>query len=507
MNEKVALFTIFGGTGDLAKRKLYPSLFRLYKKGLLAERFAVIGTARREWTDEYYREIVRETIQDLNPTAKEATEFSSHFYYQSHNVNDTEHYNTLKELSDRLNEQYHLEGNHVYYLAMAPQFFGTIVNHLKSQHIISEEGFDRLIIEKPFGSDYESAYELNEEIRAAFPEQDIFRIDHYLGKEMIQNISAIRFANNIFESQWNNRYIDNVQITFAESLGVEDRGGYYDHSGALKDMVQNHILQVVALLSMEPPVAFSEKEIRTEKVKALRAIRLYSEEEALQNLVRGQYGEGQLADQTFAAYRDEPNVAETSSTETFVAGKFLIDNFRWSGVPFYVRTGKRLTEKGTRINIVFKQVPINVFKDDTCEECDKTDLPPNVLTIYIQPTEGFSLTLNGKEIGQGFNTTPVKLDFRQSAEMTENSPEAYEKLLLDCLNGDSTNFSHWDEVAQSWRIVDIIRHAWDKTDVSFPNYAAGTMGPQAAFDLLEKDGFTWEWQPDNWYRDRGQLDQ
>ncbi|MDK6783553.1 glucose-6-phosphate dehydrogenase, partial [Enterococcus faecalis] len=206
-------------------------------------------------------------------------------------------------------------------------------------------------------------------------------------------------------------------------------------------------------------------------------------------------------------YRDEPNVAETSSTETFVAGKFLIDNFRWSGVPFYVRTGKRLTEKGTRINIVFKQVPINVFKDDTCEECDKTDLPPNVLTIYIQPTEGFSLTLNGKEIGQGFNTTPVKLDFRQSAEMTENSPEAYEKLLLDCLNGDSTNFSHWDEVAQSWRIVDIIRHAWDKTDVSFPNYAAGTMGPQAAFDLLEKDGFTWEWQPDNWYRDRGQLDQ
>ena len=505
--EKKVLFTIFGGTGDLAQRKLYPSLFRLYKKGDLKEDFAVIGTARRPWSDEHYREVVMGTIEDLIESKEQAETFASHFYYQSHDVTDTTHYDSLKELADSLDQKYQLEGNQLFYLAMSPNFFGTIVSHLKSQGMLETEGYHRVVIEKPFGSDYASAKQLNEEINQVFSEQEIYRIDHYLGKEMIQNISAIRFANNIFESQWNNRYIDNVQITFAESLGVEDRGGYYDHSGALKDMVQNHILQVVALLSMEPPVAFSEKEIRTEKVKALRAIRLYSEEEALQNFVRGQYGEGQLADQTFAAYRDEPNVAETSSTETFVAGKFLIDNFRWSGVPFYVRTGKRLTEKGTRINIVFKQVPINVFKDDTCEECDKTDLPPNVLTIYIQPTEGFSLTLNGKEIGQGFNTTPVKLDFRQSAEMTENSPEAYEKLLLDCLNGDSTNFSHWDEVAQSWRIVDIIRHAWDKTDVSFPNYAAGTMGPQAAFDLLEKDGFTWEWQPDNWYRDRGQLDQ
>lgn len=505
MDEKVALFTIFGGTGDLAKRKLYPSLFRLYRKGTLATHFAVIGTARREWSDEHYQEIIRETIADLNPTKEEALEFSSHFYYQSHNVNDSEHYDTLKKLSDTLNEKYQLQGNHLYYLAMAPQFFGTIVQHLKSQNILTENGFDRLVIEKPFGSDYQSAAQLNKEIRAVFPENDIFRIDHYLGKEMIQNISAIRFANNIFESQWNNRYIDNIQITFAESLGVEDRGGYYDHSGALKDMVQNHILQVVALLAMEPPVAFSETDIRAEKVKALQAIRLYSETEALENFVRGQYGSGNLDNTEFAAYRDEPNVNPNSQTETFVAGKFLIDNFRWSGVPFYIRTGKRLTEKGTRINIVFKQVPINVFKDDI-EKCqEKTDLPPNVLTIYIQPTEGFSLTLNGKEIGLGFTTTPVKLDYRHSAETTENSPEAYEKLLLDCLNGDGTNFSHWDEVAQSWRIVDIIRDAWDKTTVDFPNYSAATMGPQSAFDLLAKDNFTWTWQPDTWYRERGQL--
>lgn len=506
MDEKIALFTIFGGTGDLAKRKLYPSLFRLYQKGLLKEHFAVIGTARREWTDDYYREIVQDTIKDLNGTEEEITAFASHFYYQAHNVNDSENYDTLKALSDELNNRYQLEGNHIYYLAMAPQFFGTIVRHLKSQNILTEEGFDRLIIEKPFGADYNSANELNEEIRAVFPEKDIFRIDHYLGKEMIQNISAIRFANNIFESQWNNRYIDNVQITFSECLGVEDRGGYYDHSGALKDMVQNHILQVVALLAMEPPVAFSEAEIRSEKVKALKAIRLYSEEEALQNFVRGQYGAGKIEDNQYIGYRAEPHVHENSQIETFVAGKFLIDNFRWSGVPFYIRTGKRMTEKGTRINIVFKQVPVNVFRRDCDENIEKTDLPPNVLTIYIQPTEGFSLTLNGKEIGQGFTTSPAKLDFRHSAETTANSPEAYEKLLLDGLNGDGTNFSHWDEVAQSWRIIDIIRQAWDKTPVAFPNYAAGTMGPEAAFDLLAQDGFHWEWQPDTWYRERGKLD-
>jgi glucose-6-phosphate 1-dehydrogenase len=506
MKEQIALFTIFGGTGDLAKRKLYPSLYRLYKKGMLRERFAVIGTARRPWTDEYYRDIVKETIADLAANPKDAEEFASHFYYQSHNVTDTEHYNELKALSDKLDDTYDLLGNRLYYLAMAPQFFGVIVSHLKSQQIITENGFNRLIIEKPFGSDYKSALELNETITKVFPEESIFRIDHYLGKEMIQNISAIRFANNIFESQWNNRYIDNVQITFAESLGVEDRGGYYDQSGALKDMIQNHILQVVSLLAMEPPAAFSEESIREEKVKALKAIRIYNANEAMENFVRGQYDAGELDGKEFAAYRTEPNVNPESATETFVAGKFMIDNFRWSGVPFYVRSGKRLTEKGTRINIVFKQVPLNVFKTDSTQaQAAKADLPPNILTIYIQPTEGFSLTLNGKEIGQGFDTEPVRLNFRHTAETTGNSPEAYEKLLLDALNGDSTNFSPWNVVAQSWHLVDIIRQTWDTLTPEFPNYSAGSMGPQSAFDLLEKDGNAWIWQPDVWYRERGKL--
>ncbi len=502
--DQSALFTIFGGTGDLAKRKLYPSLFRLYRKGNLKEHFAVIGTARRPWSDEHYRGIVKETIAELQPSPAEAEEFASHFYYLSHDVNDTKHYDELRELTHKLDEQYQLKSNRVYYLAMAPQFFGTIVQHLQSQGILTEGGFNRLVIEKPFGFDYTSANKLNEQIRAVFPEKDIFRIDHYLGKEMIQNIAVVRFANNIFESMWNNRYIDNVQITFSESLGVEDRGGYYENSGALKDMVQNHILQVVSLLAMEVPVSFSDESIRLEKVKALEAIRRYTKEEVVENFVRGQYDAGRLDNKQFIPYRNEPNVAEDSTTETFVAGKFLIDNFRWSGVPFYIRTGKRMTEKGTRINVVFKQVPVNVFHFDN--EDVSPELAENVLTIYIQPTEGFSLTLNGKQIGQGFSPEPVKMDFRQSAEITENSPEAYEKLLLDALRGDGTNFSHWDEVANSWEIVDRIRETWDQTTPDFPNYAAATMGPKAAFDLLEKNGHEWIWQPDTWYRERGKLD-
>ncbi len=503
--ENIALFTIFGGTGDLAKRKLYPSLFRLFRKGDLQEKFAVIGTARREWTNDYYRTIVKETLADLKPTEAELTSFTSHFYYQSHNVTDTEHYVTLEKLADSLDKKYHLQGNRLFYLAMAPNFFGTIIEHLKTENIVTENGFNRLIIEKPFGSDFQSASELNEQIRKVFAEEQIYRIDHYLGKEMVQNISAIRFGNTLFESMWNKDFIDNIQITFAEFLGVEERGGYYDKSGALKDMIQNHILQVVALLAMEPPTIFSETSIREEKVKALKAVRIYSEEEAEKNFTRGQYGPGVLEEQKFLPYRKEKNVAPHSQTETFVAGKFLIDNLRWNDVPFYVRTGKHLTEKGTRINIVFKSVATNIFRDPEEPLEQQKEIPANVLTIYIQPTEGFSLALNGKEIGQGFDLRPVKLDFRHSSETTGNSPEAYEKLILDCLNGDGTNFTHWDEVAQSWRIVDVIRAAWDKKEIDFPNYASGTMGPPSAFELLAQDGFEWVWQPDEWYREKGKL--
>lgn len=389
METKNVLMTIFGGTGDLARRKLYPSLFRLYQKGDLNDDFAVIGTARRPWSDETYHQVIKDSIASFEPSDKEAQDFASHFYYQSHNVKDTSHYDVLKELSDQLDEKYHIQGNRIFYLAMSPNFFGTIVSHLKSQGMMNTNGYHRVIIEKPFGNDYQSAFELNEEINQVFAEDEIYRIDHYLGKEMIQNISAIRFANLIFESIWNNRYIDNIQISLAEEVGVEERAGYYDKSGALKDMVQNHILQMLSLLAMEPPVAFSEKGIRAEKIKALDSIRMYSEDEVRNNFVRGQYTEGEIEDRHFKGYRDEENVDESSLTETFVAGKFLIDNFRWSGVPFYVRTGKHLTEKGTRINIVFKQVPVNVFKNSITGPHEQKQLDSNVLTIYIQPTEAF----------------------------------------------------------------------------------------------------------------------
>ena len=493
---KQVLFTMFGATGDLAKRKLYPALFQLYKKGEIAENFAVIGTARRPWTDEYYRQIVIESLAGLSHDQDELKAFSSHFYYQSHDVNDSSHYHALKELGDQLREKYDTACNQVFYLAMAPQFFSIIANHLKSEKILTGKGFERVIIEKPFGSDLETAQELNTALKDVFSEDQTFRIDHYLGKEMIQSVSAIRFANQMFESIWDKDHIDNIQITFAESIGVEDRGGYYETSGALKDMIQNHVLQVLALLAMEKPQTFTQENILNEKVKALHSIRKYSRQEALEAFIPGQYIEGKIDGKDFAAYRSEPSVAPDSNTETFVAGKFLIDNDRWAGVPFYVRSGKRLTEKGTRINIVFKQDPNNIFD---------TALGENILTIYIQPTEGFSLTINGKEVGQGFNIAPIKLGYRHDAAILGNSPEAYEKLLLDVLHGDGTNFSHWEEVSRSWELIDVIRQAWDEAHLELPKYPAASMGPQEAFDLLEKDGRHWIWQPDQWYKERGLM--
>ncbi|WP_071131806.1 glucose-6-phosphate dehydrogenase [Enterococcus timonensis] len=494
--EKSALIILFGATGDLAQRKLYPSLFRLFQKKELNQHFAVIGTARRPWTDEHFRQVISESLGDIGEKA-EVDEFAQHFYYQSHNVNDSEHYVTLKKLAEKLNQQYQCDSNYLYYLAMAPQFFGTITQHLKSEEILAP-GFNRLVIEKPFGTDLKSAEQLNEEIRAVFPEKEIFRIDHYLGKEMIQNIAAVRFANPLFEKLWNRDSIENVQITFAEELGVENRGNYYEHAGALKDMVQNHVLQVLALLAMEVPTRFAPEEIRAEKVKVLSAVKILEPKEVAEDFVFGQYDSGHLGDNQFLAYRQEENVAPDSQTETFVAGKFSIDNYRWAGVPFYIRTGKRLTERGTRINIVFKNLPVDLFQTTA-------GLGQNILTIYIQPTEGFSLLMNGKEIGPEYLIRPIKLDYRNSEELTSNSPEAYEKLLLDALNGDSMNFTHWDEVAQSWRIVDAIKEGFIENNCPVNLYPARAMGPEASFELLEKDGHQWIWQPEQWYQERNLL--
>lgn len=495
MSSKV-IVTIFGASGDLAKRKLYPSLFRLYKSGNLSDHFAVIGTARRPWSKEYFESVVVESILDLADSAEEAQAFASHFYYQSHDVNDTEHYIELRKLQAELNEKYQTEHNKLFFLSMAPQFFGTIAKHLKSEQIVDGKGFERLIVEKPFGTDYETASKLNEELLATFNEEQIYRIDHYLGKEMIQSIFAIRFANMIFENVWNREHIDNVQITFAERLGVEERGGYYDESGALRDMVQNHTLQLLSLLAMDKPASFTKDDIRAEKIKVFKNLYHPTDEELKEHFIRGQYRSGKVDGMKYISYRSEPNVNPESMTETFASGAFFVDTDRFRDVPFFFRTGKRLTEKGTHVNIVFKQMD-SIFGEP---------LAPNVLTIYIQPTEGFSLSLNGKEVGEEFKLAHNSLDYRTDATATGASPDPYEKLIYDVLNNDSTNFSHWEEVSASWKLIDRIEKLWAENGARLHDYKAGSMGPQASFDLLEKYGAKWTWQPDIAYRKDGRLE-
>lgn len=483
MQEQKVLITFFGATGDLASRKLYPALFRLFQKGFIRNHFAVIGTARREWTDEHFREVVVKSVQTLTEDVNQAEEFASHFYYQAHNVTDTHHYVVLKELSEKLDQQYGIEGNRIFYLAMAPSFFGTITQHLKDEALLTENGYNRLIIEKPFGKDYASAQILNEQLRHSFDENQIYRIDHYLGKEMIQNITAVRFANRVFETMWNRDHIDNVQITLAEQVGVEERGGYYETSGALRDMVQNHILQILALVAMEPPQSFEA--VRQNKINVLEQLRHYSPEEVAKNFVRGQYGPS--LDGSLPGYRQDQNVSDDSNMETYVAGKVFIDNERWKDVPFYVRTGKSLDSKTTVIDVVFKEADSPLFENETKGKC-----PSNRISIHITPKEGFCFVINSKAVGNSYGLQTSHLEKIFDKNFGLSSPEAYERLILDCMEGDMTNFTHWEEVAASWKFVDRIRQAWDnESSVQFPNYPAGSSGPQESFDLLAQDGRCW----------------
>lgn len=481
------LLLLFGATGDLARRKLYPSLYRLYKKGLLPERFAIVGVARRLKSEDEFKHLVNDSILSYtsNVNHEKLNQFISHLYYQSHDVNNLDSYIELKDLIDELDEKYSLYGNRVFYLAMSPEYFGTVARHIQQSGLKDTPGFTRLIIEKPFGRDLASAIQLNNEIRTAFSEDEIYRIDHYLGKEMVQNIEVIRFSNAIFEPLWNNRYIANIQITSSETVGVEERARYYDRNGALRDMVQNHMIQMVSLLAMEPPIKLSTEEIRSEKVKVLRALRPIRPEEVDKYFVRGQYDRGTIDGVEVPAYREEVYVDPNSNTETFVAGKLLIDNFRWAGVPFYIRTGKRMQKKSTKIVVQFKDIPMNLYYHNG------SSLKPNLLVIHIQPEEGITLHLNMKKSGQIMQTAPVRLNFSNENIDKMNTPEAYEKLLYDCLRGDATNFTHWDEVALSWKYVDQISEVWSHTPADFPNYAAGSMGPKESDALLAKDGFIW----------------
>jgi glucose-6-phosphate 1-dehydrogenase len=486
-NEKpTALIMIFGATGDLANRKLYPSLYKLFEKGKLSDKFAVIGVARRPLTNEEFQENIKKSVKSSIQKENRIDEFASHFYYHSHDVTDSNSYAVLNNLANQLDSNYDLQGNRIFYLAMAPEFFGTIALHLKEDGLTNVSGFKRLVIEKPFGHDLPSAQELNDQIRTAFSEDEVYRIDHYLGKEMVQNIEVIRFANAIFEPLWNNRYISNIQVTSSEVLGVEERGRYYEKSGALRDMVQNHMLQMVALLAMEPPIKLTTEEIRSEKVRVLRALRPIEGEEVKEYFVRGQYDKGTVEGTEVLGYREEQMVNPESNTETYVAGKLMIDNFRWAGVPIYIRTGKRMDAKSTKIVIQFKDIPMNLYYSP------QETLNPNLLVIHIQPEEGITLHLNAKKAGQNIAATPVKLNYANRGIDGLNTPEAYEKLLFDCMRGDATNFTHWDEVALSWSFVDKISDVWENQKAeNYPNYNAGTVGPREADELLEKDGFHW----------------
>lgn len=483
VKENKTLFVIFGGSGDLAHRKLYPALFQLYLKGFLNEHFAVVGTARRPWTHEFFREGVVANLTE--GTSEQQAAFVEHFYYQSHDVKDSAHYIELKNLIDQLDEKYQIGGNRIFYMAMAPALFGTIAEHLKSEHLLSDVGYDRLIIEKPFGHDYNSALDLNNAIEGTFDKDQVFRIDHYLGKEMVQNIPFIRFANPFLDAVWNKDYIDNIQVTLAESLGVEERGGYYETSGALRDMVQNHIMQIIAMLAFPRPAKYDDEEINQAKSQVFASLPVYTPAEVATKFVRGQYGADAAGQQL--AYRQEDKIEPKSTVETFVAGEIDLNLPQWQGVPFYVRTGKRLTTKMTRIDIVFKADTSKLFADQQ---------PANpVLTIEVEPESGIEFTLNGKEIGTSSLVEPHQLQYLLDAAQQKQVPDAYERLLLEAMLGKQGNFAQWEGMAGSWHFVDAIRHAWsEETNVDFPNYQSGSMGPQAATDLLAKSGRHWIYQ-------------
>ncbi|MDF0359185.1 glucose-6-phosphate dehydrogenase [Staphylococcus pseudintermedius] len=485
INHVPALITIFGATGDLSHRKLFPSLFHLYQQDNLDERVAIIGIGRRELTNDDFRAQVKSSIQEHVQDTKHLDKFMQHVFYQPHDVSDEESYQKLLELSESLDREFSLDGNRVFYLAMAPRFFGVVTDFLKSSGLTNTKGFKRLVIEKPFGSDLKSAEELNEQIRRSFKEEEIFRIDHYLGKDMVQNIEVLRFSNAMFEPLWNNKYISNIQVTSSEVLGVEDRGGYYETSGALKDMVQNHMLQMVALLAMEPPISLNSDDIRAEKVKVLKSLHVLQPDEVRNQFVRGQYDQGFINGQEVKAYREEDKVAADSTTPTFVSGKVEIDNFRWAGVPFYIRTGKRMKRKSIQVVVEFKEVPMNLYYQK-----DK-HLDSNLLVINIQPNEGVSIHLNGKKYVQGIETEPVQLSYAMSAQDKMNTVDAYENLLYDVLKGDATNFTHWEELKSTWKFVDSIQQAWDYFEPEFPNYESGTNGPLDSDLLLSRDGFKW----------------
>ena len=485
------ILVIFGASGDLTKRKLLPALFHLRQANLLPKQFAIVGVARRPLGNDF-AEDMREGIVEfggVDTSDPKLDDFAKHISYFPLNFDDPASYAGLKAELDRIDKERNIGGKRLFYLATAPEFFAGIVENLGAQGMAQpEKGVASIVIEKPFGHDLDSARELNHEVNAVFQEEQVFRIDHYLGKETVQNILVFRFANGIFEPIWNRNYIDHVQITAAETLGVEGRGPFYEKAGALRDVVQNHMMELLSFVAMEPPSSFDSEAVRREKVKAWKAIPSVP----ILNAVRGQYGPGIVEGQHVAGYRDEERVNPESGTETFAALRLEIENWRWAGVPFYLRAGKRLKKRATEISIQFKQPPLLIFNrmagSGPCQE-----IQPNLLTIRIQPDEGIALRFGAKvPTTPNMDVCPVIMDFDYEAAFGKSSANGYERLLLDAMLGDQTLFSHRDGVEINWALYTPILEAWAaKKPEVFPNYFAGSWGPECADHLLERWGHAW----------------
>ncbi len=503
-NVAPCVMVIFGATGDLTHRKLLPALYNLALEHPLPPQFTVVGVARRPFSNEEFRQQALDSINQFSrrrPVNQAVWEtFSRGLYYHQSQFDDPGGYAGLSELLMRLDLERGTGGNHIFYLATPPSFYADIADQLARANLASRTPMDgngsngsngphpwaRIIVEKPFGHDLQSAMALNHELNKAFSEDQIYRIDHYLGKETVQNIMVLRFGNGIFEPIWNRRYVDNVQITVAENIGIENRGDYYEEAGAMRDMVQNHMMQLLTLVAMEPPTNFGANAVRDEKVKVLKAIPPLAEAEIGADTVRGQYGSGMVGGQAVEAYRQEPRVDPRSRTETFVALKLSVENWRWAGVPFYLRTGKRLTKRISEVAIQFKRPPYLLFRDSGADQ-----MQPNVLSLRIQPNEGISLLFEAKVPGQEMQLRSVNMDFLYGSSFGIEPPEAYERLLLDCMLGDSTLFTRIDETEHSWQLVDVIEHAWSHSTAPLPQYEPGTWGPKEADALIERDGRTW----------------
>jgi glucose-6-phosphate 1-dehydrogenase len=484
---------LFGATGDLSHRKVLPALYQLWRTHLLPHEFMLLAVGRRPYDDETYRAEIRASVERFSrvlPIDEEAWQgFARRITYQRLEFGDAGAYQDLAARLEDIDREHGTRGNRLYYLATQPSAFAEIVGHLGRvglDHEVQGGGWRRIVIEKPFGRDLESAHRLNREVGKVFRETQVYRIDHYLGKETVRNLLVFRFGNGIFEPIWNRRHIDHVQITVAESIGIDGRGAFYEETGASRDFLQNHLLQLLSLVAMEPPATFEPNALRDEKLKVLRAVADMTPDEIRRDVVRGQYGPGWVSASQVPGYREEPHVDPQSETETFIAARLMVDDWRWSGVPFYLRTGKRLPKRSTEIAVQFKEVPHRLFQESN------TDPEPNLLAIRIQPDEGIMLRFGAKIPGLGLEVRSVTMDFAYGSAFAVDSPDAYETLILDALLGDASLFTRADEVEEAWGIVDPIIDAWaDEPAPAFPSYEAGSWGPEAADELLARDGRRW----------------